>query len=259
MASEVIINKDVSSSEDIAPQKLATPPSTVILESEDTVEKTEPTQPAGGEKEKKDRTTPEEPEGSPAPAEDASSPEQFIVGDFDMTALAEEFSKDGKLSEESYKELEENGFSRDLVDAYIRGVQQTAEDTGRLAKEHVDSILAEVGGVEKYDAMMAWAATKLSKEEQAAYDKAVDGKDPVVARLVVQGLMSRYEAEYGKPPTLVTGSKASKAEPIGGFSNRSEMIAAMADARYGNDPEYTREVESKVIRSGLMRGGRRGR
>ena len=104
---------------------------------------------------------------------------------------------------------------------------------------------------------MAWAADKLSDEERDAYDKAVSGKDPTVARLVVQGLMSRYEREHGSEPTLVMGTKAPAPEALGGYKDRSSMIKAMNDPRYGTDPDYTREVERKVIASGLMRG--RGR
>ena len=191
-----------------------------------------------------------------APDDDAGG--GFIVGDFDMSALAEEVEKDGKLSEESYKELEENGFSRELVDTYIRGVQAAATEAGELAKEHVDAIIAEVGGMEKFEAVMKWADGKLSQEEKDAYNKAATGKDPVVARLVVQGLVSRYEREYGHAPTLLKGGKTSTASSpfTDGFPDRSSMIQAMKDPRYGNDPEYTRSVESRVLHSGLMRSSR---
>ena len=190
--------------------------------------------------------------------DDNDDPDGFYVGDFDMTALAEEFEKDGKLSEESYKELEENGFSRELVDTYIRGVQATAGEAGELAKEHVDAIIAEVGGLEKFEAVMKWADGKLSQEEKDAYNKAATGKDPVVARLVVQGLVSRYEREYGHAPTLLKGGRTSTSSSPSteGFPDRTSMIKAMKDPRYGNDPEYTRSVESRVLRSGLMRSGR---
>ena len=189
---------------------------------------------------------------------DNDDPDGFYVGDFDMTALAEEFEKDGKLSEESYKELEENGFSRELVDTYIRGVQAAAGEAGELAKEHVDAIIAEVGGLERFEAVMKWADGKLSQEEKDAYNKAATGEDPVVARLVVQGLVSRYEREYGHAPTLLKGGKTSTSSSPSteGFPDRTSMIRAMKDPRYGNDPEYTRSVESRVLRSGLMRSGR---
>lgn len=180
----------------------------------------------------------------------------FEVAGLDMTELSKEYETTGTLSEESYKELEENGFSKDVVDAYIRGVKMTASSEGELAQKDVDNILSEVGGLAKYEQVMSWASTKLSQEEQESYNRAVTGKDSAVARLVVQGLMSRYEKEYGRNPDLVSGDRAASPDGTSGFSSRSDMIAAMSDSRYGKDPNYTREVESKVIRSGIMRGKR---
>lgn len=264
--SEVIVGggAGATASEDVA--KLAVPSSRVVV-----IESETSTPPSSGEDAKnqptpQDATKPADPADPSTKGEDSGTDDDgdgFIVGDFDMTALAEEFQKDGKLSEESYKELEENGFSRELVDTYIRGVQNAAAEAGELAKEHVDAIIAEVGGMEKFEAVMKWADGKLSQEEKDAYNKAATGSDPVVARLVVQGLVSRYEREYGHAPTLMKGGKTSvsaggAAPDTEGFPDRSSMIQAMKDPRYGNDPEYTRSVESRVLRSGLMRsGGRR--
>ena len=271
--SEVIVGggAGATASEDVA--KLAVPSSRVVV-----IESEAPTSPSSGEDAKNQPAAPQKDATKPADPADPSNNtntkgedsgtddddgDGFYVGDFDMTALAEEFQKDGKLSEESYKELEENGFSRELVDTYIRGVQSAATEAGELAKEHVDTIIAEVGGLEKFEAVMKWADGKLSQEEKDAYNKAATGSDPVVARLVVQGLVSRYEREYGHTPTLMKGGKTSVVDGAAsgseGFPDRSSMIQAMRDPRYGNDPEYTRSVESRVLRSGLMRsGGRRG-
>ena len=272
--SEVLIGgTGASASEDVA--KLSVPSSAVVIDSK----ADEPKGADNGDKkpqgnaEKRPGFAGQEPEpakqdsATKDTSDDASSNQQdeegFIVGDFDMSALAEEFEKDGKLSEESYKELEENGFPRELVDTYIRGVQAAASEAGELAKEHVDAIIAEVGGMEKFEAVMKWADGKLSQEEKDAYNKAATGKDPIIARMVVQGLVSRYEREYGHAPTLLKGGRTSVADGAAsggeGFPDRSSMIAAMKDPRYGNDPEYTRTVESKVLRSGLMRSGRRNR
>ena len=270
--SEVIIGggAGATASEDVA--KLAVPSSRVVV-----IESETPTSPSDDVDAKNQSDAPQKDVTKPADPADPSNNtnttkgedsgtddgDGFYVGDFDMTALAEEFQKDGKLSEESYKELEENGFSRELIDTYIRGIQSAATEAGELAKEHVDAIIAEVGGLEKFEAVMKWADGKLSQEEKDAYNKAATGSDPVVARLVVQGLVSRYEREYGHTPTLMKGGKTSvvdgAAPSSDGFPDRSSMIQAMRDPRYGNDPEYTRSVESRVLRSGLMRsGGRRG-
>lgn len=178
----------------------------------------------------------------------------FVVAGVDVASYAAEYEKSGKLSEDSYKALAEKGFSKELVDAYIRGLEGQAEEKGGLAKKEVDNILADVGGEDRYNKIMAWASVNLTQEEQDAYDKLVTMPDPAVARLAVQGLLNRYEREKGHPPSLIQGGKAP--DVPAGFKNRSEMIAAMSDKRYGSDPEYTREVEMKVRSSGIMRGRR---
>ena len=183
--------------------------------------------------------------------------EVFEVGGVDVSDIAKEYEETVALSEESYKELSDNGFPKEVVDAYLRGLEQSSSDAGELARSEVEKIITEVGGLDKYERVMAWAAEKLSQEEQDAYDKAVSANNPTMARLVVQGLMSRYEREYGVQPNLVTGGRANEARVEGtSFASRSDMIQAMSDKRYGTDPDYTREVEAKVIRSGIMRGNR---
>lgn len=230
----------------------ATPPSTVIMSSEDG-EKTK-TPPAAADAQSSS-VHPDAGTSIEAPSADA-----FIVGGHDMGKFAQEYEKEGKLSDTSYKELADAGFSRELVDAYIDGVQRSAEASGgELAGKEVDAILQEVGGQEEYDKVMQWAVTHLTEEEQEAYDRAVTNPDPAVARFVVQGLFSRYEREHGRAPSLVTGTRVSATEAARaqGFSDRSEMIKAMSDKRYGVDPEYTRRVEQQVLSSGLMKGGSR--
>ena len=136
--SEVIVGggAGATASEDVA--KLAVPSSRVVV-----IESETPTPPSSGE-DAKNQPTPQQDATKPADPADPSNTkgedsgtdddgDGFYVGDFDMTALAEEFQKDGKLSEESYKELEESGFSRELVDTYIRGIQSAATEAGELA------------------------------------------------------------------------------------------------------------------------------
>lgn len=234
----------------------ATPPSTVVIGSGGGGENSNAKSPL----EAPQVNAPEAHEGTSADASADAPADAFIVGGHDMGKFAQEYEKDGKLSDASYKELADAGFSRELVDAYIDGVQRSAEVSGgELAGKEVDAILQEVGGQEEYDKVMQWAVTHLTEEEQEAYDRAVTNPDPAVARFVVQGLFSRYEREHGRAPSLVTGTRvsASEAARAQGFSDRSAMIKAMSDKRYGVDPEYTRRVEQQVLSSGLMKGGSR--
>ena len=275
---EVILGGKPANVSSIMEGSKSTPPNTVIIEAETPVEggtaattasttNNNPTQASAtpGSKQPADTdTSKSEPEVNDTDGKDVSQTEEdntsdsFVIGDCDVTALAEEYERDGALSEESYKELADNGFPKEVVDAYIRGVKASTQEQTELAQKEVDAILQEAGGLERYEKVMAWASDKLSPEEQEAYNKAVTSSDPTVARLVVQGLMSRYEKEYGSNPSLLSGDGGMAGTPItNAFSNRSDMVQAMSDPRYGKDPDYTREIEGKILRSGLMRTGRR--
>lgn len=253
---QVVIQGDSTASEALAPT--AQSPSIITVQSE---------QPA--QQQQQQQVTPpiQQQPADPKQTTAATTPtstsnkeedgEVFEVGGVDVSDIAKEYEETGALSEESYKELSDNGFPKEVVDAYLRGLEQSSSDAGELARSEVEKIITEVGGLDKYERVMAWAAEKLSQEEQDAYDKAVSANNPTMARLVVQGLMSRYEREYGVQPNLVTGGRANEASVEGSsFASRSDMIQAMSDKRYGTDPDYTREVEAKVIRSGIMRGNR---
>lgn len=256
----------------------ATPPNTVIIEAETPTEVSPSTTTAStvnnnatqsaampGTEQPTDKATSksesetQNPDGKDvSQTEEDNASDSFVIGDCDVTELAAEYERDGVLSEESYKELADNGFPKEVVDAYIRGVKASTQEQTELAQKEVDAILQEAGGLERYEKVMAWASDKLSPEEQEAYNKAVTSSDPTVARLVVQGLMSRYEKEYGSNPSLLSGDGGIAGTPItNAFSNRSDMVQAMSDPRYGKDPDYTREIEGKILRSGLMRTGRR--
>ena len=211
-------------------------------------------------------TTPEEDKGKEAPAPQPESKEGetqeqpteeqveaiLEVAGLDMSELAAEYAKDGKLSDESYKELEKEGFPRAIVDAYIRGVEKGNAEAVTLAEKDVAEILGIAGGEESYQKMMQWASTSFNAEQQEAYNRAVNMGDKHIAMLAVQGMVARYEAEFGRDPQLVGGGRSIGTDSGDGFKSRADMIAAMSDKRYGRDPDYTREVEQKVTKSGLM-------
>ena len=252
---QVVIQGDSTASEALAPT--AQSPSIITVQSEQPAQQQQQQQvtpPIQQPADPKQTTAATTPTSTSNKEEDG---EVFEVGGVDVSDIAKEYEETGALSEESYKELSDNGFPKEVVDAYLRGLEQSSSDAGELARSEVEKIITEVGGLDKYERVMAWAAEKLSQEEQDAYDKAVSANNPTMARLVVQGLMSRYEREYGVQPNLVTGGRANEASVEGSsFASRSDMIQAMSDKRYGTDPDYTREVEAKVIRSGIMRGNR---
>lgn len=174
------------------------------------------------------------------------------IAGLDMSELSKEYAKDGKLSDESYEELAEAGFPKHVVDAYIRGITQGQAEAAALAEKDIAEVLSVAGGEEGYGKLMEWATKAFSAEEKEAYNRAVNIGDKHIAKLAVQGLVARYEAEFGKEPVLVNGGGKAVEDTNEGFKSRADMVAAMSDKRYGRDPDYTREVEKKVVNSKLM-------
>ena len=157
-----------------------------------------------------------------------------------METLSEEFAKDGKLADGSYKSLEKAGIPKEYVDRFIAGQQAIADQQSTTVKNLV-------GGTEAYDSMSEWAGQNLTETEKQAYNTAVNSKDLEAVKLAVVGLKARYAQSTGSEPQLVEG----KASPSGeqGFQSWAQVTQAMSDPRYAKDPAYQAEVKNKLANS----------
>ena len=159
-----------------------------------------------------------------------------------METLSEEFAKDGKLADGSYKSLEKAGIPKEYVDRFIAGQQAIADQQSATVKNLV-------GGTEAYDSMSDWAGQNLTETEKQAYNTAVNSKDLEAVKLAVVGLKARYAQSTGSEPTLVEGKASPSAEQ--GFASWAQVTQAMSDPRYAKDPAYQAEVKNKLANSKL--------
>lgn len=208
------------------------------------------------ELEKKQGAAPKEGEEKPALKEgeapkpaDPSKEEKALTGvlkaaGLELTPFNEEFAKDGALSDDSYAKLEKAGFDKATVDTYIRGVQAANADVATAITE----IKAVAGGDEGYDAMTAWAAANLSKEQVAEFNEAVQSGKAGIAKAAVTALKASFDKAEGVEPSLIGGGGKPTGEV---FRSWSEMETAMKDPRYRNDIAYTKDVEAKAMRSNV--------
>ena len=157
-----------------------------------------------------------------------------------MDSLAEEFAKDGKLADGSYKSLEKAGIPKDYVDRFIAGQQAIADQQSSSVKEMV-------GGTQAYDSMSEWASQNLSETEKTAYNSAVNSKDLEAVKLAVVGLKARYSQATGSEPKLVEGKSSASGEQ--GFQSWAQVTQAMSDPRYAKDVAYQAEVKNKLANS----------
>jgi hypothetical protein len=151
------------------------------------------------------------------------------------------FYKEGELSEDNIKALEENGIPREFVDAYVKGQQATMD-------AEVESIRASVGGQENYDAMVDWASDNLSAAEIDAFDQMVTSGSAEATKMAVKGLYARYTGESGESGVNIAKGGTSKAA-VQPFNSSAHVVEAINDRRYQNDPAYRAEVERRIAAS----------
>lgn len=162
-----------------------------------------------------------------------------------------EFAEKGALSEESYIALEKAGISHEMVDAYIKGQEAINKQQQSYADETVKELMSIAGGQEDYQKVIAWASENLSTEAVDAFNQAIESGNAALASIAIKGLVSQYTEEFGSDPTLVGGGTL--ASNVEKFNSIDEMVRAMSDPRYKTDDYYRKQVESKIVRSHLMR------
>ena len=72
----------------------------------------------------------------------------------DYQGMNTKWQETGKLEDDDYKALEGAGFSKDMVEAYLDGVQYRAEQDSQLAAKEVAAIKNEFGGEQVYTEMI---------------------------------------------------------------------------------------------------------
>ena len=106
-----------------------------------------------------------------------------------------------------------------------------------------------VGGEKAYDSMMEWAGQNLSNEEIEMYDSVMEGGTANSIYFAVQALSSKYSDAVGSEGQLLTGRGSAESNAV--FRSQSELVQAMNDPRYDNDPAYRSDVMTKLENSDL--------
>ena len=130
-------------------------------------------------------------------------------------------------------------------------VEETEEETQvTMTAEDIQTLKNLVGGDEAYGEMIAWASDNMTEQEQQAYDYVMDLDDPWAAFFAVKALQNSYNNANGYEGELLTGKSPSN--PVDVFRSQAEVVEAMSDPRYDNDPAYRNDVFEKLDRSNLQ-------
>jgi hypothetical protein len=167
-------------------------------------------------------------------------------------ASAEFYKNDNQLSPETIEKFSQLD-SKQLISAYLQSIQNSPEVQQQaeadLAQKDIDRITQSVGGESEYKKVTEWAATNLNQSEISSFDKVVSTGDPNVIELAVAGLKAKYDNSNGYEGRMLTGKNTSTSDV---FRSQAQLVAAMADPRYDNDPAYRADVVAKLERSDLQ-------
>ena len=129
--------------------------------------------------------------------------------------------------------------------------RQSLEQGGskEFSDNDVQQIHGLVGGQENYNNMMGWANDNVPEQEINMYDAVMELGNPLAAYFAVQSLALKYQDASGKDGQMITG-KAPKATSDK-FNSQAEMVQAMEDSRYNDDPAYREAIMEKLQRSDI--------
>lgn len=182
--------------------------------------------------------------------DEKDSSEEEVNPNFDILNKASEefYANDGQVSAETLEELGKLD-SNDLISAYIE-LQGQQRQNNDLTDAQATEIRSLAGGDEAYTQLTQWAANSLDEGFITAYDNIVETGDVRMIQLAVAGLKAEYEKANGFEGQMLTGKAAQPQADV--FRSQAEVVAAMQDPRYDNDPAYRNDVFQKLGRSNIQ-------
>ena len=192
-----------------------------------------------------DRNTEVEP-----PQDEVEEPQDEVVDSSFLDELWNESLSEYK--EETLSKLEQLS-AAEVAQMYLdyrAQAEQQAPEVSTLSQEDVSQLQSVVGGPENYNSMIGWAANNLSEQEISMFDTVMDRGDPLACYFAIQALASRYNDAAGYDGRMLQGS-AARNETVG-FRSQAELVRAMSDPRYDNDPAYRADVAAKLEISDLQ-------
>ena len=167
-----------------------------------------------------------------------------------LDTLWEEATSGKEYTEETLKQLESMS-TTDLAQLYLeerqKGNAAPSEEARDFSEEEVTQLKGIVGGDANYTNMLNWAQKSLNEQEVKMFDAVMAKGDPLSAFFAVRSLAYAYNDSIGYDGNMVQG-KAPKASNDQ-FRSQAEVVKAMSDSRYEEDPAYRRDIMDKLERS----------
>lgn len=163
----------------------------------------------------------------------------------DVLATYLEQKNSGEVSKEVQDAFDE--LSKEELLEMMQQPQQQQQESDDISDADVTAIYNAVGGEEQYGQLIEWAASNLAPEAIAAYDQAIDSGNMAAINLALRGLAAAYSDANGQEGATLQGRGTPPSQ--GGYRSQAELLAAMNDPRYDNDPAYRMDVFAKLEQS----------
>jgi len=185
----------------------------------------------------------EETKSKNEPVEEESEPSDNI-----LERLWEQGSKN-ELTKETFDELSKMNPIEVAKKAMELRSKASTQQRRDFTQQDVQQIHGLVGGQENYNNLLGWAEQNIPEQEVGMFDAIMEQGNPMAAYFAVQTLALKYADAAGRDGQMVTG-KAPKAQGDV-FNSQAELVKAMEDDKYHDDPAYREEVLQKLARSNV--------
>ena len=137
-----------------------------------------------------------------------------------------------------------------LAEMYLQyRSSQEGKQGPAMTDQDVNNLKGLVGGENQYNELLGWASQNLSEQDIDMYDAVMGLGNPAAARFAIEALAYRYQESNGVEGNLVQGKSPGTGSA---FRSQAEVVQAMSDPRYDNDPAYRRDVMKKLERSNIQ-------
>lgn len=188
-------------------------------------------------------------EGKQETEEVTEEPEDNPAMSLISEASAEFYANENSLSDDTIEKFSSMS-SKELVNAYIQSLKNApAQETAEvdMSDADVNQVQNSVGGEKQYNAVVSWAAENLPKNKLDAFDNLVGTGNTEAIELAIAGLKAQYDNANGYEGRTLQGKPAKSSGDV--FRSQAELVAAVSDPRYDNDPAYRQDVIAKLDRS----------
>ena len=185
-----------------------------------------------------------------APAEEQAEAVEEAEKQTILDRIWEEATTQEEFSPELTEEISKMS-STDLANMYLDYRQSNEGAEPQVNRDFSEADIKElkgvVGGEANYANMIDWAQKSLNEQEVKMFDAVMERGDPLSAFFAVRSLAYAYNDAVGYDGNMVQGKAPRQSNDQ--FRSQQEVIAAMSDERYENDPAYRRDIMEKLERS----------